>query len=288
MTGRRTIPLAVAGAALLAAAAPALAQNPRLVAVRAAEHGRWDRTVFEFRGGLPATTTRYVPVLVQDASGRTLAMPGRAVLSIVMRPADAHDAAGRATAPAVLSPGLRNLMRVRRAGDFEGVVTYGLGLAQRRPFRVGTLRAPVRVVVDVVARSPAVRRRVWFQNLPNYRVGRSPDVTAVTRWVPSGIPATGVMDRLFAGPTPAEYARGLRLVRSGATGFRSVTITGGVARVRLAGGCDSRGSTFTVANLIDPAMRQFAGVVAVKVLDPQGRTGDPAGTTSSIPACLEP
>jgi hypothetical protein len=285
---RRATAAVLGAAALMAVPAAAGAQNPRLVGVTVAEHGRWDRTVFTFRGGLPATRTTYVGALIQDGSGARVAVPGRAILEVRMTPAEAHDAAGSPTAPAVLSPAGRNLMRVQRSGDFEGYVTYGLGLAVRRPFRVGTLRSPFRVVVDVDGRYPGSRRRVWFQDLPAFQAGRRPDVRAVWRRVPAVTPATGVMDRLFAGPTTAEARTGLRLVRSGATGFRSVSIGGGVARVRLAGGCNGGGSTFTIANLIDPSMRQFPTVSAVKILDPAGNTGSPTGTTPSLPACLEP
>jgi hypothetical protein len=38
---------------------------------------------------------------------------------------------------------------VKLAGDFEGVVTFGLGLKRRTGFRVFRLTGPARVVVDV-------------------------------------------------------------------------------------------------------------------------------------------
>jgi hypothetical protein len=38
---------------------------------------------------------------------------------------------------------------VRFAGDFEGQVSFGLGVADRGGFRVSELRNPTRVVVDV-------------------------------------------------------------------------------------------------------------------------------------------
>jgi hypothetical protein len=262
---------------------------PLLVAVRGAEHGGVDRVVFEFRGGLPRQThVAYVPVLVQDGSGLPILMPGRAILAVSVQLANAHDQRGRSTAPDALTLPLRNVMRIKRAGDVEAVVSYGIGVAQRQPFQVKTLHNPDRLVVDIEHHFPAVARKVWFMSLPNFQVGRQPDVTPVIRWVPASRSATGVMDRLFAGPTASESARGLRLVASGATGFANLSISGGVARVRLTGGCASRGSTFTIANEINPTLRQFAGVVSVKILDPQGTTGNPSGQSSSIPTCLEP
>ena len=96
------------------------------------------------------------------------------------------------------------------------------------------------------------------------------------------------MTALFAGPTEAEYKRGLRFVASGADGFTNLSIRSGVARVRLTGGCRSGGSTFTVANEIRPTLKQFASIRYVKVLDPLGRTERPTGSSDSIPECLEP
>ncbi len=270
------------------ASAPA-AVVPQLVGVRAAQKGGFDRVVFDFRGGLPGQVrVAYVQALIEDASGRRIPMPGRAILELKMQSANAHDEQGRSTAPSTLTLALRNVMRIKRSGDFEAVVSYGIGLAKRRPFRVMRLHRPDRIVVDVGNRYHAARRRVWFMNLPGYVEGKGPEVSSVMRWVPAGNPAIGVMDRLFAGPTPTEVASGLRLVTSHATGFRSLSLSGGVAHVRLAGGCDSGGSTFTIANEIEPTLDQFPGVVAVKIYDPSGATDSPGGLTSSIPRCLEP
>ncbi len=263
--------------------------NPRLVAVRAAAHPGFDRVVFEFRGGLPARRqVRYVSRLVQDGSGALIPMPGRAILEVVVSNADAHNQAGSPTAPRRLTLPLKNVMRIERAGDFEAVVTYGIGVAIRRPFTVRTLRSPDRLVVDVDTRFRAVTRRVYFLNQPRFNIGREPYTTAVSRQVPSAFPSTGVLDRLYAGPTAAETSRGLRLVTSRSTGFGNHSVTGGVARVRLRGGCSSGGSTFTVAGLISPSLLQFASIDAVRIEDPRGRTQTPAGDGSSIPVCLEP
>ncbi len=47
---------------------------------------------------------------------------------------------------------------MRPAGDFEGVVTFGLGLRERAGFRVFNLSNPTRIVVDVGHGPPAVQR----------------------------------------------------------------------------------------------------------------------------------
>jgi len=280
----------VAGAAALAAPGPAATVTvPVLVAIRAAANGGVDRVVFEFRGGLPRQVrVAYVRALIQDGSGLRIAMPGRAILEVRAQQANAHDLQGHPSSPDALTVALRNVMRVKRAGDFEAVLSYGIGVAQRRPFRLTMLHNPDRVVVEIDNRLRVVARKVFFMNLPKFRTGRLPDVTAVMRWVPAATPATGVMDRLFAGPTAAEYASGLRLVASAATGFAGLSISGAVARVTLNGGCASGGSTFTIANEIAPTLGQFAGVSGIKIFDPAGQTEQPGGQSSSIPACLEP
>jgi Fe-S cluster biogenesis protein NfuA len=92
----------------------------------------------------------------------------------------------------------------------------------------------------------------------------------------------------LAGPTAAEQAARLVVETSGATGFTALSIDGGIASVQLVGGCDSRGSTMTVANLITPTLKQFPTVDHVKIFDPDGNTGTPTGASDSIPGCLNP
>ncbi len=125
-----------------------------LVAIRAASHlqatPRYERVVFEFRGPVPQTDVRYVRRLIADGSGLPVNIAGQAILQVTMRLAQAHNAQGRVTAPARLTLGLRTVKAVARAGDFEGVLTYGIGLAQRPQIRVITLTQPSRVVVDVL------------------------------------------------------------------------------------------------------------------------------------------
>ena len=292
-TTRRSLRIATAAGVLVVCGAltgTAAAQpHPRLVGVRAAEHPGFDRVVFQFSGGLPERRqVRYVPQLIQDASGARLPIAGRAILQVTLSFVDAHDAAGNPTAPNRAVYALKNVIAIRNAGDFEAVVTYGIGLAQRRRVTTRVLTAPDRFVVDIPTDFKTVRRRVYFQNLPRYVAGTLPDVTPVVRRVPAAAPAAGVMDRLFAGPTAAERTAGLRLVTSKATGFRNLSIGGGVARVRLTGGCDSGGSTFTIANLIDPTLVAFPNVDAVKIFSPSGQTGNPTGSGGSIPDCLNP
>ncbi|MFZ0325268.1 MAG: hypothetical protein WAN48_14205 [Actinomycetes bacterium] len=260
----------------------------RLIDIAATHHPGFDRVVFEFDRRLPAQREgRYVPSLHREPSGLPLRVPGRAILRVDLRYTDAHSAQGDLV-PRRVAYRLPNVLTVVRAQDFEGVVTYGIGLAARRPFTVSTLHSPSRVVVDIGTGFAKTVNRVSFLNRTNFLAGHRPYVTNVSRPVRTANPAVGLMDRLFAGPTVRERHAGLRLVRSHATGFTWLGVRHGVARIQLTGGCDSNGATFTVANEIVPTLRRLATVDVVKIYDPRGSTQSPRGRTDSIPACLEP
>ena len=289
VTSAARVPTSLAPpSAAVRSAAPAV---PLLVGVRAASHKNFDRVVWEFRGGLPATrTAQYVPELIADGSGEPVRIAGSAILQLTMFQANAHDeTTARPTAPGRVVAGLGNVIEVVQSGDFEATVSYGVGLAKRQPFHLFTLRNPSRVVIDVRKDYRQATRKVRLLDQPRFNAGTPPFTRTVNRQVPAAAPAAAVLHQMFAGPTRAEAARGLRTVRSDATGFTRLTISSSkVARVFLKGGCNSHGSTFTVANLIRPTLKQFSTVRWVKIYDPAGRTERPTGRSDSIPECLEP
>ena len=122
---------------------------PELVAVSVAEHDGYDRVLFTFAGSTPGYRVRYVP-RVTDAGGRRLPLRGSEFLEVAFEPARARGPDGQPTFSAgALTPGSPALRQVRFAGDFEGQVSFGLGVAARGGFRVSELRNPTRVAVDV-------------------------------------------------------------------------------------------------------------------------------------------
>ena len=125
-----------------------------LVAVRAAHHAemtpKYDRIVFEFQGPLPLLQIEYVKQLIADGSGLPLHISGRAILRVHFTPAQAHGDTGQATAPERMSMKLPIVKEIVSAGDFEAVVTYGIGLAKKAETRILTLANPSRVVIDVI------------------------------------------------------------------------------------------------------------------------------------------
>ncbi|HYT25716.1 MAG TPA: hypothetical protein VEP73_04430 [Actinomycetota bacterium] len=149
----RTVAIVATVAALTVAfaVAPASAQTvPTLVAVRTGHHPGFDRVVFELRGGRPSAQVRYVRQLTEDASGKPVSLAGSANLLVVFHGVNAHDDSGQPTvSPRRFSPNLPNLKEVAQIGDFEAVVSYGLGLDHRVPVRVFNLSSPSRVVIDI-------------------------------------------------------------------------------------------------------------------------------------------
>src|SRR5262245_59184103 len=153
---------AVAVVALVIAAVPALAADsssaaqttPLLVAVRTAHHPGFDRITFEFRGPRPSHRIGYVAQLVEDASGKPVHLAGRAAINVVFQGANAHDEQGHPTvSPRRFKPGLPSLKEVAQIGDFEAVVTYGLGVDHRVPFKVLELSNPSRIAIDITTGS---------------------------------------------------------------------------------------------------------------------------------------
>ncbi len=115
-------------------------------------HDEYDRFVLEFSDRqLPGYTVAFEPGTPrQCGSGAPVALSGTAVLTVSLRSAAAHDGAGKPTVrERSLHPGLPVMRAVRLTCDFEGEVSWALGLASRRPFRVFSLEGPPRLVVDV-------------------------------------------------------------------------------------------------------------------------------------------
>jgi hypothetical protein len=142
-----------ASAAQLDSASRVCARPGRyLTAIRTGKHNRYDRVVFQFSGGVPAVTVERVATVYADPKGTPLWLAGKSRLHVVFRGASANcpQPAHRTwTGPAVLKPGYPELRMVRAAGDFEGYLSFGIGLAARSGYHVSSLTGPDRVVIDV-------------------------------------------------------------------------------------------------------------------------------------------
>lgn len=126
-------------------------EPPILRDVRYARHAHYDRVVFEFGGGLPGYQISYVePPLHACGSGHLRHVSGRGKLEVHLEPAFAHTEAGRVTVvDRELESELPSVREIEQVCDFEAVVTWMLGIAERRPYRVLELERPARLVIDV-------------------------------------------------------------------------------------------------------------------------------------------
>ncbi len=134
---------------------PSLSDFALLAAVRSAGHPCTDRVVFEFRDGAqPGYQVGYEPgPIVQDGSGDPIPVEGGAFLVIRLQPASGFDS-GTSTpsydGPARVEPsGASFVTEVVRSGDFEGTLTWVVGLDQQRPFSVARLQDPARIYIDI-------------------------------------------------------------------------------------------------------------------------------------------
>ncbi len=127
-----------------------------LVGVRAGRNKDFDRLVFDFEGPIPGVRVQYVDRLIQDGSGNVIPVRGRAIVEIVLSPAAAHrdDGTPTFTGPIPNVTGFATFRQIADAGDFEAVLTWGIGVAARTGLRVVTLTAPSRVAVDVLHAEP--------------------------------------------------------------------------------------------------------------------------------------
>src|SRR5438105_1248768 len=113
-----------------------------------------DRISFFFRAGSierPGFRVEYRPAReaqTEDGSGRRIRVAGSAFLVVHLSPAataetNADQLKFTYKGPNRLhSGGLRYVREVVKTGDFEGVVTWAIGLSERRPFRVSASTRP--------------------------------------------------------------------------------------------------------------------------------------------------
>jgi hypothetical protein len=112
-------------------------------------HATFDRFVIRARSATPRYDVRYVNRIIADGSGRPVSLLGTKRIRVLIRDARGHTQGGTNLLPSVITPLCSNLRQVKLAGDFEGVVTFGLGLRRKTGFRVFRLTGPTRVVIDV-------------------------------------------------------------------------------------------------------------------------------------------
>ena len=99
------------------------------------EHGQlpYNRMSFTFTRAFPSYHFEWASQLVSDASGKVIPLAGTDVLKVVFDQAGAHSADG--TRSTIVSQpgrpiGYQSMTDYAQAGDYEGVLTYGIGYAR--------------------------------------------------------------------------------------------------------------------------------------------------------------
>jgi hypothetical protein len=120
--------------------------------LRAANHVSFDRLVI----ALPTTnavpsfriTQQSSATFTEDPSGQQTTLEGSAGLRLVLQNTDITPGA-----PSDIKPNLPEIREVKNIGNFERVVSYGIGLSKPACFRVLELSGPSRLVIDVAVPS---------------------------------------------------------------------------------------------------------------------------------------
>jgi Ig-like domain-containing protein len=129
---------------------------------------------------------------------------------------------------------------------------------------------------------------IYFTNTRAVGGNTPPFNEAVARQIPGGPNLVlSTLDEYFRGPTLDEQARGLVAFRNGYVNYRRVDFAGGVLSVYLAGNCKPSGTRYSIAQPLIATMKQFPGVLYVKVFDEYDHTRDPIGKDDSWPVCLD-
>lgn len=115
---------------------------PALVAIGVGDHPRdpgerpSNRMSFTFDTGFPGYRFAFAETLYADGSGAPIALAGSGVLVVRFSTAQAHSADGTRSTVISKPPtnlGLRRMASYAQAGDYEGVLTYGIGISWPNP-----------------------------------------------------------------------------------------------------------------------------------------------------------
>jgi hypothetical protein len=122
-----------------------------LRAARIAGHAGYDRIVFEFEGpSVPGYHVEYRDTPVRRCgSGDVVELPGAGRLVVRLEPARAHDGGSSTIAARTMSPALSAVRRMILICDFEGQVTWAIGVPGVVPYRVMEESQPARLIIDV-------------------------------------------------------------------------------------------------------------------------------------------
>ena len=118
-------------------------------AARASELSGYDRLVLQFDAIVPQYTVKQQgrPVFKSGASGQTVTLSGTFGLLVTVNSVTGNTTFTGSTD--LVHPEFQILKEAREIQDFEGTVSWGLGLSKPTCMRVFVLSDPARLVVDL-------------------------------------------------------------------------------------------------------------------------------------------
>ena len=124
-----------------------------VTAVRVDQQTGYDRFVMQFDSPVPQYTVKRQakPVFTQAGSGQTITLSGTAGVLVTVK--SASQSATYSGSTDFTQAGFPVLKEARLTGDFEGTVSWGLGLGSPACMRVFTLAGPARLVIDFATTS---------------------------------------------------------------------------------------------------------------------------------------
>ena len=131
-----------------------------LKAIRTGRHDTYNRLVLDFSGKFGTVRVRYVPIVHADASDHTVPLLGNADLQVVIDSAYAGWGGQKPAyaGPHSVTPGYDALKQVTMSGDFENVLSFGVGVDRVAGFQVMRMTGPDRLVIDIAHRP---QWRMW-------------------------------------------------------------------------------------------------------------------------------
>jgi len=255
-----------------------------LTDVRFGVHDGFDRIVFELAGeGRAGWQVAFTGAPRSSGSGRPVEVPGHVVLGITLTnialPGDAPAGVRPWAGPERQEPGTGAVLETLVADALvEGRYGFFAGLDQQRPFAVGQLTSPQRIVVDLLDREPTSATKLsercessagFAISYPEgWSVNSGETVPACTRFAPESFNVPPATDARVGSVTAKVEAAPFDVVASpGATGpgSRTETTVDGHRAVRIEQVSAGRG-------LYPPGIRMTSHVVDLEPGDDGSRT----------------
>lgn len=114
---------------------------PELVSIAVGDHPAaggeraFNRMLFTFTDAFPTYEFAFTSKLIADGSGKVIHLPGDDMLKVMFRQAQAHTSSGASsvTSQPPIQLGMDKMVAWAPAGDFEGVLTGGIGIRRTVP-----------------------------------------------------------------------------------------------------------------------------------------------------------